>query len=87
MNKYGWKIARVVFAGSLEAKRGLPVILNAEDASDRSLHGISFRSPVFESARVGEVWAVKFERASPSVLGMIEKAIRLEESEEGASPQ
>jgi hypothetical protein len=78
MIKYGWKIARVKYAGSLKQGRGLPVILEAEDPADRSLHGVSFKSPVFAAAEVGEVWAVKLERDPPSILGKIEEALRLE---------
>jgi hypothetical protein len=43
--------------------------------------GISFYSPCFAGAKVGDIWAAKLEDAGPFVFGMIREAYLLETSE------
>ena len=60
---WGWKVRRII---------------RADEDSVTLDTGISFMSPCIKDAKVGELWAVCHESCGSFVLGMVEKAIRLE---------
>lgn len=59
----GWKVRRII---------------RADEDSVTLDTGISFMSPCFKDAKVGELWAVCHESCGSFAFGMVEKAIRLE---------
>lgn len=73
--RYGWRIVTIART-SPYIPTGKAVELFAPD--DRDIDQVSFASPCFADAEVGEIWAVKLEPRPPMALGCIRRAVKLE---------